>query len=81
MLTSILRCETSSAEINLVPKPPFCINRAEAEGVVECFEENLACHNALESMAKEQSSQWSIFIYSFLGGVISGVVLDHQIRH
>ncbi len=81
MLILMLSSKPLSAEINFRPKPPVCINRDQEEKFVECFEENLACHEALRRSIVTSPTSWSMIALSVAGGLIAGMILDSQIHH
>ncbi len=75
-----LKCQTSSAEpINL--KPKVCINRADEEKFVVCFEQNILCHEALKKASVEPKSEWELFILAVAGGILTGVFIESREKH
>ena len=80
MMTLTLRCPISSAEqINL--KPKTCIDRADEEKFVICFEQNLICHDALRKMSAEPKENWEVITMAILGGLLSGVLIESRTKH
>ena len=80
MMTLTLKCPTSSAEqINL--KPKVCINRDDEEKFVICFEQNLMCHDALRKLSAEPRADWQVIALGVFAGLVSGIVIDHQLKH
>ncbi len=79
MMTFTLRCPTSSAEqINL--KSKTCIDRAEEEKFVICWEQNTQCHEALRAAAKDAHTDLAPIAFSLLGGILAGIIIESHLR-
>lgn len=82
MTTLILKCPITWAQVNLQPKPFSCLKRDQKEKVLECFQENVVCHNALLKISKEESSSdWEAILLAIAGGLVGGMILDAQLHH
>ncbi len=82
MLTLCLLCQkTQALELSPQPDQMGCLTRDQKERIVICFEENAACHLALEKSAKAPEPDWEITALSTLAGVLGGILIGAQINH
>ena len=80
MLILLLSSQELSAAVNLQPSPKLCIDRETEEKFVNCFETNLACHDALKRISADQTASWETIALAVAGGLVAGMVLAQQIR-
>lgn len=78
----MLNCSSAStSEINLHPSNELsCLNRDQKEKIEVCFEENFACHEALDQMQSKPMPSWELVALGIMGGLVTGMVLDAQLR-
>lgn len=81
MLKSMICCEPIFAETENLNYN--CLSRNQVERIVNCFDQNAACHTALEDATTppETPSQWKNFMLIAMAGLVGGVVLSQQLRH
>lgn len=85
ILTSLTLLSEKTLALDLIPqKSDFeCLTRDQKEKIVNSFEENAACHDAL---AKTQPSpaapqHWEAFGLVTVLGIVAGMIIAGQMRH
>lgn len=72
----------SASEINLHPSNEIsCLTREQKEQIEVCFEENLSCHQALNSTMGPPKPSWELIALGIAAGMVTGLVIDAQIHH
>ena len=73
MLFTLNTTNTWANQINLNPKKPISV-RDQEEQFVNCFEQNMICHETVKRMAKADNElSWESLMLSFVTGVIAGL--------
>lgn len=79
---SLLLCSTKiwASEINLHPSDYSCLSRDQKEKINVCFDENFACHEALDKVQSKPMPSWELVALGIAAGMITGMVLDAQLH-
>lgn len=79
-LNLILLSQETSGDVNLQPSPFSCLDRSQKERIATCFDQNFACHQALEKAGKP-TTDWEILLLAIAGGLVGGMLLDSRLHH
>lgn len=68
-----------------IPKPsePYgCLTRAQQEKIAVCFDQNESCHKQLAAAPSDPvQDNWGVLITAVAIGIISGMILNNQLRN
>ncbi len=84
LILSLLLCSTRALalEPNLQPSNSLsCLNREQKEQIEVCFEENLACHQALYGVQSSPRPSWEFVALGIAAGMVTGMILNSQLHH
>jgi hypothetical protein len=78
LILTLASSRIAKAEVDL--KPWSCLDREHKEQVEICFEQNSACHQALQK-SETVATDWELLGLSLASGLVAGILFEQHFRH